>query len=568
MHRRGHRGPSGYSASATRETRFVTFERRHIDFRLQPRESQNPQGTGTKSESRVAETVYGHAGDQSPSCTSPLMCQLGLLHHHQMPNATTDLVYSAASDLAALIRTRAVSPVELLDASERQFTRLNPVVNAVVTPVYDDARMRARLAEAAVMRGDEIGLLHGLPIALKDLTETAGIRTTYGSRLFEHNVPKEDALLVSRLKAAGAIVVAKTNAPEFATGMNTRNAIFGTTLSPWNTANSSGGSSGGSAVAIATGMCALAEGSDHGGSIRVPSAMNNVVGLRVSPGRIPAYPNPWVLDTLNVHGPIARSVGDIALMLSVMAGPDARVPISISEPGSSFDSPSGEIKGWRVAWAPTLGGLFRNDAEVEEITSRAATGFSQLGCDVDTASPDLQGVTDVITVTRALRTATVYQQQLVQADRLENALLKDFVRRARELSLSDVARAESMRSAIWVRTQSFFENYDLLLLPTSQVASFPSGRAFPASIGGQPVQDTIQAVLSTYAISILGLPAISVPCGLTPNGDPVGLQIVGRWRGEANVLRAARVFEQAFPWSMRYPPPVDRDRHVGRKVGD
>ncbi len=473
--------------------------------------------------------------------------------------ASSEIAYLSATETASRIRRRELSPVEVLDACRAQFERLNPVVNAVATPAFDLAREAARRAERQVMDGDDLGPLHGLPIGLKDLTETAGIRTTYGSRLFERNVPTEDALLVQRLKAAGGIVVAKTNAPEFATGMNTRNAIFGTTLSPWNTAYSSGGSSGGSAVALATGMCALAEGSDHGGSLRVPAAMNNVVGFRVSPGRIPAYPSSWVFDTFNVHGPMARSVRDAALMLSVMAGPDDRVPVSISESAAGLASAAnGDVHGWRAAWAPTLGGLFRNDAEVQRVAESAARQFAALGCTVAEASPDLHEAPDAIDGLRALRTAAVHHEQLAMADQLENAFLKDFVGRSQRLTLQDVARAEWLRSRLWERARVFFQTYDLLLLPTSQVAAFASDQAFPPTIGGQPVRDTIEAVLSTYAISILGLPAISVPCGITEEGFPVGLQIVGGWRREADVLRAAAAFEDAFPWAGHFPPPVDR----------
>ena len=463
--------------------------------------------------------------------------------------------FLSATELAARIRDRDLSPVEVVESALNQIDALNPLVNAVATPAYDQARAAAKGAEQAIMDGETLGPLHGVPIGLKDLTETAGLRTTYGSKLFEHNVPSEDAILAARLKRAGGIIVAKTNAPEFATGMNTRNAIFGTTLNPWNTKYSSGGSSGGSAVALATGMCALAEGSDHGGSLRVPAAMNGVVGFRVSAGRIPAYPNQWVFDPFNVHGPMARTVRDAALMLSVMAGPDARVPISISEPGEPFATAAeGGIVGPRVAWTLDLDGLFRVDREVAVLTEAAARRFADLGCTVEDASPDLRDAVEVIGPLRALRTAAAQQEQLVQADRLENQFLKDFVARAHQLGALDVARAEWQRSQLWERTRRFFERYDLLLLPTSQMAAFPKDQAFPERVGGQPLQDTIEAVLSTYAISVTGLPAISIPCGATADGLPVGLQIVGRWRAEADVLRAAAAFEDAYPWAHHRPP--------------
>src|SRR5437763_6742236 len=248
----------------------------------------------------------------------------------------SDIAFLPATELAARLRAHELSPVEAIEAAFGQIEALNSIVNAVVTPAYEPARAAAQAAERALQRGDEVGPLHGVPIGLKDMTETAGLRTTYGSKLYEHNVPDADALLVTRLKQAGGIIIGKTNTPELAAGINTRNAVFGQTLNPWNLALNPGGSSGGSAVALATGMCALAEGSDHGGSLRNPASFCNVVGFRVSAGRIPAYPSPWLYDPFSVHGPMARTVRDAALMLSVMAGPDERVPISISEPGAPF----------------------------------------------------------------------------------------------------------------------------------------------------------------------------------------------------------------------------------------
>ena len=266
------------------------------------------------------------------------------------------------------------------------------------------------------------------------MTETAGLRTTYGSLLYEHNVPDVDALLVTRLKEAGGIIVGKTNTPEFAAGSNTRNPVFGQTLNPWNLDLNPGGSSGGSAVALATGMCALAEGSDHGGSLRNPAAYCNVVGFRVSAGRIPAYPNPWVYDPFSVHGPMARTVRDAALMLSVMAGPDERVPISISEPGAPLaEAAEGGVKGWRVAWAPDLGGLLKVDHEVRRLTEAAALRFADLGAIVEEASPDLHDAMQIIVPLRAMRTGAIHQRELGLLDRVENAFLKQFAGRAGEL---------------------------------------------------------------------------------------------------------------------------------------
>lgn len=467
----------------------------------------------------------------------------------------TPLELQSATELSARLRAGYVSAVEVLDACTRAYERHNPQLNAVVTPLYVRARAHAIAADARRSRGEPLGLLHGIPLALKDMTETAGVRTTYGSRAFADHVPSQDALLVTRLNNAGAILVGKTNTPEFAVGINTTNQLFGTTRNPYDVNRTSGGSSGGSAVALATGMCVLAEGSDHGGSIRVPAALNNVVGLRPSPGRIPCYPNAWVYDSFCVNGPMARSVADAGLMLSVMAGPDPRVPISFDDRTDAFrDIPDG-ISGWRVAFSPTLNGLFRIDPQVAQLVEAAAQSFVQLGCSVEEAAPDLSEAPEIISVSRAVRTAAVYQRQLDAGHEFEGAWMREFLARAEKLSLADVARAEALRAVIWERVCTFFETYRLLLLPTTQFVAFPAGRPYPEQIDGTPVGDTIEAVLSTYAISILGLPALSVPCGLALDGTPVGLQIVGGWRRELDVLQAGSAFEHWRPWQHLYPGP-------------
>ena len=469
-----------------------------------------------------------------------------------------EIAFLPAAEQARLIRTREVSPVEVVDAALAQYEALNPTVNAVVTPTYEAAREVAREAEAAVLRGDELGPLHGLPIGLKDMTETAGVRTTYGSLLYADNVPDVDALLVARLKQAGGIIVGKTNTPEFAAGSNTRNPVFGQTVNPWNLDLSPGGSSGGSAVALATGMCALAEGSDHGGSLRNPASYCNVVGFRVSAGRIPAYPSPWVYDPFSVHGPMARTVRDAALMLSAMAGPDERVPISISEPGAPFaDAAQGDVKGWRVAWTPDLGGLLHVDPEVRALVEAAARRFEELGAVVEEASPDLHDALQIIVPLRAMRTGAVHQKELGLLDKVDNAYLKQFAGRAGELGALDVALAEARRSALWERVRGFFQTYQLLLCPSTLTAAFPKELERVSEVAGVKLADPMEASLATYAISMTGLPSIAVPCGFTARDLPVGVQMVGRWRREIDVLRAAAAFEDAHPLHRRRAPLVE-----------
>jgi amidase len=471
--------------------------------------------------------------------------------------SASEIAFLPAVEAAARIRAREISPVEVVEAAIDQIEAVNPIVNAVVTPAFEQARVEARAAEAAIQRGDELGPLHGLPIGLKDMTETAGLRTTYGSKLYEHNVPTEDALLVTRLKQAGGIIIGKTNTPEFAAGTNTRNPVFGQTRNPWRLDRNPGGSSGGSAVALATGMCALAEGSDHGGSLRNPASYCNVVGFRVSAGRIPGYPSAWVSDPFSVHGPMARTVRDAALMLSVMAGPDARVPISISEPGEPFArATEGGVGGWKIAWTPDLGGLLRVDPEVRRLIEAAAVRFGELGCAVEEASPDLHDALQIIQPLRAMRTAIIHRKEMALLDRVENAFLKQFAARAGQTSALDVAEAEWRRSQYWERVRGFFEEYQLLLLPSALTAAFPIDLERPAIVDGEPVADPMTTSLATYAISMTGLPALSVPCGFTEDGLPVGLQIVGRWRREADVLRAAAAFEDALPLHQHRPPVV------------
>jgi amidase len=473
------------------------------------------------------------------------------------PSGSSEIAFLPAVELAARIRSREVSPREAIQAAQAQYAALNPAVNAVVTPTYEQALARADEAEAAVMRGDDLGPLHGVPIGLKDMTETAGVRTTYGSKLYEHNVPDQDALLVTRLKEAGGIIIGKTNTPEFAAGSNTHNPVFGHTLNPWNTALNPGGSSGGSAVALATGMCALAEGSDHGGSLRNPASYCNVVGFRVSAGRIPAYPSPWVYDPFSVHGPMARTVRDAALMLSVMAGPDDRVPISISEPGAPLaEAAQGDIRGWRIAWTPDLGGLLRVDPAVRALIAATARQFEDLGCVVEEASPDLHDALEIIGPLRAMRTGAVHQRELAHLDQIENPFMKQFAGRAGQLGALDVALAEARRSALWERVRGFFQTYQLLLLPATQTAAFPKEIDRLSVIDGHQLTDPLESSLTTYAISVTGLPALVLPCGFTDAGLPVGVQIVGRWRREADVLRAAAAYEDAHPLHLRRPPLV------------
>ena len=471
------------------------------------------------------------------------------------------LAFTPATELRELVRTRQVSPVEVVEAVLRRIERVNPVVNAYVTVAADQALGAAREAEAAAGRGGELGPLHGIPVSLKDLTTSAGIRTTYGSKLYAENVPSVDAVEVTRLKAAGAVILGKTNTPEFGAGPNTLNALFGATRNPWDLERSAGGSSGGAAVALACGLGPLAQGSDLGGSLRIPASLCGVIGFRTSPGRIPVWPSGWTSNLFSVTGPMARTVRDTALMLSVMAGPDDRVPISLDEPGAAFErAADGDLASIarepgrrpRVAWSPDLG-VGAVEPEVAGIVGDAARTFESLGCAVEDAGPDVGDPRPMIAALRALGTAAGNPSLLRRADEVDNPFLRDFLKRPGELTGLEVARAFHEHSRLTERVAAFFREYDLLITPTTPTAAYLVDQMYPPVVAGKPIPDPIEAMIVTYTITMTGLPAISVPAGWTQAGLPVGMQIVGRRHAEAAVLRAAAAFEAARPWADKRP---------------
>ena len=442
---------------------------------------------------------------------------------------------------------------------------VNPAVNAYVTVARESALAAARTATRALGRkGNTLPPLHGVPVSIKDLTATQGIRTTWGSVIYQNHVPDEDDLVVQRLKAAGAIVVGKTNTPEFGAGGNTSNAVFGATRNPWNTALSCGGSSGGAAVAVATGMGPMAEGTDLGGSLRTPAAFCGVVGFRGTPGLVPRHPRSLIWDSLSVTGPMARTVADVALMLSTIAGPDDRAPLSYEVDTSQFiravKAPS--IKGWRVAWTPDLHGLIPVDPEVARVAQDALPVLRALGARVETACPDFSEVNEIVRATRGVAMVALHADKLPQwRERMQENLVRD-IEQGLALTASEIARAEVLRCLLWHRVQAFMATRDLLVLPTVAVPPFPVEQPYPTQINGKPLDNYTQWLYLTYGITVTGLPAISVPCGFTRAGLPVGLQIVGRRCQDAAVLRAAAAFEAAAPWADRLPPVVTSDKEL------
>ncbi len=464
-------------------------------------------------------------------------------------------------ELLKLYRARRLSPLEAMQGLLAQIDAVNPQVNAMVTVARDSALWEARRATAALKKSATLPPLFGVPVGIKDVTPTRGIRTTYGSKLFENHVPDEDALVVQRLRAAGAIVIGKTNTPEFAFGPNTVNAVFGATRNPWNLTRTAGGSSGGSAAALASGMCPLAQGSDLGGSLRGPAAFCGVIGFRTTPGLIPRYPSVLAWDTYSVDGPMARTVADTALMLSVMAGADDRSPISYDiDPRELLAATKGpSVKGWRIAWTADLGGLVPVDAEVRTIFERAVGVFRSAGARMETACPDMKDIPEIVRLTRAPMMVARHADKLSEHRAVLQEGLVENTEAGLALSSRDIANGELLRTRQWQRVREFLAARDLWITPTAAVAAFPVEHPHVMEINGKPVGKGMQRSYLTYAFSVLGLPAISIPCGFTRAGLPVGLQIVGKRRGEVAVLRAAAAFEAAQPW-VQHVPPVSKPR--------
>lgn len=466
---------------------------------------------------------------------------------------SADICFAPATEQLRLLRTRAISCVELMAHHLDQIERANERVNAIVTLDQERAMTGARAADAALARGETPGLLHGLPIAHKDLTDTAGMRTTYGSPLYADHVPQEDALIVERLRDAGAITIGKTNTPEFGAGSQTFNPVFGATRNPYALDRTCGGSSGGAAVALACGMQPLADGSDMGGSLRNPAAFCNVVGLRPAPGRVPRWPSELGWATLGVAGPMARTVGDVALMLAAIAGDDARSPIALeSDPGQFLEIPPLPAAGVRVAWSRDLGGL-PVDPRITAVLEEHRATFAALGCRVEDAEPDFADADRAFKVWRAWHFASQFAPLLEeQRDALKDTVVWN-AEAGLKLSAYDLAVAEQARTRLYHRLRAFMARYDYLICPVTQVPPFDVDTPYVTEINGEPMETYIDWMRSCYYISVVGLPAISIPCGFTEDGLPVGIQIVGRHRAEREVLALAQAFEAATGYWRRRP---------------
>jgi amidase len=462
----------------------------------------------------------------------------------------TDLCAFGAVTLAGMLRRREVSAREVVAAHIDRIEAVDGLVNAVVTRSFDTALAGAAAADEAMARGEAVGLLHGLPVAHKDLAETAGVRTTYGSLLFSAHVPDFDALVVERMSGAGAISLGKTNAPEFGAGSHTVNAVFGATRNPYDLSRSPGGSSGGAAAALAARMICLADGGDLGGSLRNPASFCNVTGMRPSPGRVPTWPLSDVADTFAVHGPMARTVADVALLLAVLSGPDPRVPLALDAPPPALAGPAAvtgllgrDLRGLKVAWSADLG--LPVEPAVRAALAPARQVLVDLGCEVIDAAPDLSGADEAFRAWRAFRFAAFFGPLYREHRDQLGANVTWNIERGLELTADELFRATALRTALAQRVSEFFATVEILACPVSQVAPFDVTLDWVHEIDGVPQHTYLDWMASSYLISATGLPAISVPAGFTPDGLPVGLQLVGRWRADWPLLGVAHAFEEA-----------------------
>jgi amidase len=476
-----------------------------------------------------------------------------------------EICFLTACELARKIRTKELTAREVMEAHLRQIDRVNPSVNAIVTLLAEQAMDQAVRADEAAARGSLLGPLHGLPVAHKDLHETKGVRTTYGSPIFQNHAPSYNALIVERIREAGAIMVGKTNTPEFGAGSQTFNPVFGATRNPFDLSKTCGGSSGGSAVALACGLVPIADGSDTGGSLRNPASFCSVVGFRPSPGRVPQVPSVTAWGPLSVPGPMARTVEDVALLLSVIAGPDPRAPLSIHEPGSRFSQPlDREWKGVRVAWFSNAAGL-PFDRRVLDVFAQQRRIFESLGCIVEEAEPDFSGADEIFKTFRALEYYQNHAAKLPQYRQLIKQPVIQEIERGARLTGPEIAEADVKRSRLFARVGEFMSTYEFLALPVVQVPPFDIDQPYVTEIEGVKMESYIDWMRSCYYITVTSLPAISVPAGFTPEGLPVGLQIVGGHQNDFGVLQIAQAFERERGALLRSGQPGAK--HSGSTLG-
>ncbi|GIX45867.1 MAG: amidase [Candidatus Tectimicrobiota bacterium] len=469
---------------------------------------------------------------------------------------TAELCFTPATVLARAIRARKLSPVELVEAVLARIEALNPRLNAFLTVDAEGARRAARAAEAAVQRGETLGLLHGLPVSIKDLEPTAGLRCTYGSKFFEHSIAEQDGIVSERVRAAGGIILGKTNTPHFGHKDMCDNLLGPPCRNPWDPARTPGGSSGGAAVAVATGMGPLAHGSDGAGSIRIPAALCGVFGFKPSFGRVPYWPNPDIWAARSHNGPMSRTVADAALMLLAIAGPDPRDPTTIDNTPEDYVTALARapeaLRGLRVAWSADLG-YAAVDPQVRRLTTQAAARFADFGCTVEAVDPGWDDPRPAAETAWYVSLAARLGAQYDARPEWFEPSLAAMIEAGRRVSGEEHGRALLARTAFYQQALRFFSRYDLLLTPQMPVAAWPL-EAAPREIDGRPAPSMFHRLPFTFPFNLTGQPAASVPCGFTAEGLPVALQIVGRWHADTLVLQAAAAFEQAMPWAPQRPP--------------
>ena len=448
-----------------------------------------------------------------------------------------------ATEIQRAVQTHGMSAVEAVERALAAVDARNSELNAIVT-LNPRAIDEARAIDERLAAGDSVGLLAGVPVGIKDITPVAGLRTTYGSPMYADHVPDADAVVVERLRRAGAIVIGKTNTPEFAAGANTWNTVFGPTRNPWNPALTSGGSTGGGAAALATGMIALADGTDLGGSLRIPAAFCGVVGLRPSPGLVPQHPVDWVWDTISVAGPMGRTVADVALMLQVIAGPSPGAPLGTGIRGRDFVAAAATRlpPGVRVAYCPDIAAI-GVDGSIEATCRAAAFALADHGADVREIACDLSGFRDTFLT---LRAEWFLAGMAGRMDRLDDfgVNVRANVEAGLALDPRALGAAHHARGEVWHTMRELFSRVDYLVTPTTAVPPFPVEKNYPTEVAGRPMRTYVDWFAPTFLLSLTGLPIASVPCGLDARGLPVGLQIVGRPQDEAAVLTLAAAVER------------------------
>ena len=467
-----------------------------------------------------------------------------------------------AVEARCLIGRRALSPVELLESCLARTDATDHAVNAMVARDDAASRAAAKAAEAAVLRGDALGALHGLPVGIKDLTATKGLRTTWGSPLFRDHVPELDHSLVANIRAAGGIIAGKTNTPEFGAGANTRNAVYGATGNPFDPTKNAAGSSGGSAVALAVGQVPLCSGSDMGGSLRNPAAFCGIVGFRPTPGLVPDEDKKFGWSGLSVQGPMARNVPDLCLLLSAMASDDAGDPLAttihgkrVRGPGDFFPVQTADIGGLRVAITPDFG-FAPTEKHISAVFAEKIALFRHAFRSVSDASPDCTGTDEAFEVLRATSFVAGHIEKWHSSRNQLGPNIVANMEAALKYTIADVARASALQTQLYHRWQAFFQDFDIILSPSITISPRPWTELFPREIDGKPTRTYFHWLALAYAVTIVGHPAVSLPVGRDHAGMPFGLQIVGRRGGDAQVLAVAASLEEMLAADPRTRRPL------------